>query len=260
MEYDKLKDTISTLLQVFPSIRLALFRVMDLMLLRQRYVKRAIRKHLPRNRQVRLYDAGAGYGQYSWYVLKEWPKARVFALELKIDYLRQFAAWMGGQEGSRFSFAAGDLQIYQPKNRYDLVIAIDILEHIPDDLAVLNIFYQSLKPGGKLIISTPSDKDEAAKFTEEHVRPGYNMQDLVSKLNSCGFDILSKHYSYGVFGSLAWRFSIRKPLELLDKSKLYALLLPLYYLPALPIAMLFNWLDMKVKNPSGTGIILVAER
>ena len=29
---------------------------------------------------------------------------------------------------SRFSYAHGDLQIYEPKNQYDMALAIDILE------------------------------------------------------------------------------------------------------------------------------------
>ena len=36
---------------------------------------------------------------------------------------------------------------------------------------------------GILIISTPSDRNEAAKFTEEHIRPGYNKKELEDKFS-----------------------------------------------------------------------------
>ena len=175
-------------------------------------------------------------------------------------YIRDFAAWLPENLRSRFSFTEGDLQYYQPKNSYDLVIAVDILEHIQDDLAVLRNFYSCLKPGGRLIISTPSDTDEAARFTAEHVRPGYSLAELTDKLTATGFEIIDSRYSYGRFGSLAWKLSIRLPLKMIGRLKLSAVFLPLYYLPFLPLSMLLNWLDTKAVNKTGTGIVMVATK
>lgn len=260
MRYEPLKDMLASLLEAMPGARNFMFAMLDLMLLRQRYVKAAIRRQFPAGKPFRMYDAGAGYCQYTWFVLREWPQSKVFALDLKAGYIRDFAAWLPEHLRSRFSFTEGDLQHYEPKNSYDLVIAVDILEHIPDDLAVLRHFYSCLKPGGKLIISTPSDTDEAARFTAEHVRPGYSLADLSLKLQDTGFEIIDSRYSYGRFGSLAWKLSIRLPLKMIGRSKLSAVLLPLYYLPFLPLSFLLNWLDTKAVNKSGTGIIVVAAK
>ena len=260
MKYEPLKDVLWGLMQVMPCTRKLFYRLLDMLLLRQRYVKRAIKKHAADKRYLHVYDAGAGYGQYSWHILQNWNQSRVFALDLKADYLMDFAGWLEEEMRSRFSYAQGDLQVYEPKNQYDMALAIDILEHIPDDMAVLSRIHSCLKAGGKLIISTPSDTDEAAKFTAEHVRPGYSMAEIIGKLEKTGFHIVESYYSYGVWGSLAWRLSIKYPLMLLAKSKIYILLLPFYYLPVLPFTSLFNWLDTRLKNPSGTGIILVAQK
>ncbi|MGI6197814.1 MAG: class I SAM-dependent methyltransferase [Candidatus Cloacimonadaceae bacterium] len=260
MQYEPIKDRIASLLSGCACFRILLYRMLDLLLLRQRYVKAAVSKHLQPIQKQRVYDAGAGYCQYSWYILEKWQQAKVFALDLKADYIRDFVAWLQPVYRKRFSFTEGDLQSYQPKNRYNLILAIDILEHIPDDMAVLRSFYNCLDEGGKLIISTPSDTDEAAKFTAEHVRPGYSMQELVNKLETTGFKIVEQRYSYGFWGSLAWRLSIRNPLKMLNRSKLFLTLLPFYLLAVLPFTVLFNHLDVMTDNESGTGIIVVAEK
>ncbi len=67
-------------------------------------------------------------------------------------------------------------------DEYNLIISIDVMEHITDDIQVFKNFYQSLKSGGILLISTPSDQggsdvhdDEEKSFIAEHVRDGYSI-------------------------------------------------------------------------------------
>jgi len=260
MEYDPLKDRAASLIRVWPAARVFFYRVLDLLLLRQRYVKLALRQYLPIDRGFRYYDAGAGFCQYSWHVLKNYPAAKVFANDLKRDYLEDFSRYAKKSFPGRFSWQQADLQTFTPRNSYGLATAIDILEHIQDDEAVLRNFNVALADGGILIISTPSDTDEAAKFTSEHVRPGYNKAELEDKLRACGFTILESIYSYGTWGSLAWRLLLKHPLKLIARSKLILLALPIYYLLVFPLLELLMRLDLKSSNPTGTGIIVVAQK
>lgn len=260
MQYDPLKDKVAQFIRIFPRARICFYRTLDLLLLRQRYVKRYLAKYLQGMNKPRYYDAGAGFCQYSWHVLNKFPGSRVFATDLKKGYLQDFAAFANTEFPGRFSWQTADLQSFVPQNDYDLVTAIDILEHIEDDTAVLENFHLSLAENGILIISTPSDTDKAARFTAEHVRPGYNRNDLEQKLRSCGFEILQSLYSYGVWGSLAWRLIIKNPLTLLGKNKLFLGLLPFYYLLLFPIAEILMRLDLITKNKTGSGIIIVAQK
>lgn len=43
-------------------------------------------------------------------------------------------------------------------NSYDFVITFQVIEHIKDDFGLMKEIYRVLKPGGKLIISTPNKK------------------------------------------------------------------------------------------------------
>ncbi|NUT00099.1 MAG: class I SAM-dependent methyltransferase [Sphingomonas sp.] len=43
-----------------------------------------------------------------------------------------------------------------PDDRYDMVAALDVIEHIPDDKAALEGISRVLKPGGKLVVTVPA--------------------------------------------------------------------------------------------------------
>lgn len=205
-----------------------------------------------------MYDAGAGFCQYSDFVLSRWLDATVLATDLKLDYVESFALNAAGRYGNRFKYKQADLQTYVPQRSFDLVLAIDILEHIADDVRVLRNFHNCLVEGGRLIISTPSTWDKAAEFTEEHVRPGYDWDDLHQKLEQCGFRVVDGIYTYGFWGHLSWLILIQYPLLIYKRNKLLGLILPLYYLSLYPPAWLMMRLDRIRRNRKGTGILIVA--
>jgi SAM-dependent methyltransferase len=254
MQYDPIKDIFNKAIGFFPPFRKLFYAGLDLFILRQRYVKREIRKYISDGDL--FYDAGAGFCQYSDFVLNNYPKTKVFAVDLKDDYLRKYSH----SADDRFYFQHADLQEFVPKQKYNMAIAIDILEHIIDDRAALENIHEALAANGILIISSPSDLDEAARFTAEHVRPGYDKNELQEKLNEAGFEVIDIYYSYGKFGALSWQMLIKHPLLMLKKNKLLALLLPFYYLIAYPIAEIMMQYDLRHHNKSGNGLIAIARK
>ncbi|MDD2210290.1 MAG: class I SAM-dependent methyltransferase [Candidatus Cloacimonetes bacterium] len=254
MHYDPLKDKLAVYVELFPAFRNLFYFMLDVLLLRQRYIKREINRYFDDG--FSFFDAGAGFCQYSDYILTKYPAATVRAVDLKTDYLRNYAS----VAGNRFLYSYADLQEYIPPEKYDMAVAIDILEHIQNDNAVLRNLHNSLKDKGVLIISTPSDLDEAAKFTSEHVRPGYNKKKLEEKLISNGFKILSSVYSYGFWGAISWKLLIKFPLTLYNRNKIFAVLLPIYYAIVFVPAQIMMLLDLAFYNPQGTGIIITARK
>ena len=250
MEYDKIKDKFAKLIDSFPLFRKLFYLCLDFLLLRQWYVKKEIKKYFPKNKQIDFYDAGAGFGQYSWFILKNWKNAQVHAID-------SFSRYIKGTK--KFSSQQADLVEYIPNKKFDLIIAIDILEHIEEDEKVLNNFRKVLKEHGKLIISSPSNYDESAKFTAEHVRAGYSKKEIITKLNAAGFKIRSFRHSYGKFGHIAWLLTMKFPLSLLEKNKLYFAILPFYYLFSYPISAVLMFCDLNYRNKIGTGVFIVAE-
>jgi len=258
MEYEPLKDRILWLINFVPGFRRVFYKILDMLLLRQMYVKHYINMFYDKHDRLRAYDAGAGYCQYSDFILSQWHGSTVLACDLKLDYLESYALDCRDRYGDRFRYRQADLQEYEPKRRFDLVLAIDILEHIEDDVKVLRIFNACLCHGGRLIISTPSVWDKAATFTDEHIRPGYDMDDLRVKLEGSGFKMEENIYTYGYWGHLSWLLLIKYPMQIMHCSKFLGLLFPLYYLIVYPPAWAMMKMDFKHKNRKGTGILVVA--
>src|SRR5690606_40598394 len=94
--------------------------------------------------------------------------------------------------GSRVIFECATLEDFNEKDNYDLILSVDVMEHIEEDERVMKNLCDALRKGGMLLISTPSDKggsdvhhhdsDGAVGFIDEHVRDGYNAADLRQKL------------------------------------------------------------------------------
>ena len=128
-------------------------------------------------------------------------------------------------------------------------------------------FFRSLKKNGLLFINTPSNlggsdvhSEDDHSFVEEHARNGYGMDEIRNKLNAAGFRVERMRYTYGHWGTAAWRLGIKYPLLLLNASKGFFILLPFYYLIALPLVLPMMWLDYISENKTGTGLNVVAKK
>lgn len=135
-----------------------------------------------------------------------------------------------------------------PAGEFDIVVTVEVLEHIKDDRRAIDEVYRVLKDDGVLIVSVPY-----AEITEEHSTPvavwqdfegkrvalgvpgelhfrnGYNREGLVSLLNSSGFKVVRCSYTKN------W----------LAKSN-QSILFPLYYIVALVLSKLVGGGVVKV--------------
>ena len=55
-------------------------------------------------------------------------------------------------------FSVEDLTVFKQENTFDLILSVDVMEHILEDVQVFKNFHASLKKGGMLLISTPSGR------------------------------------------------------------------------------------------------------
>lgn len=77
------------------------------------------------------------------------------------------------------------------KNKYNLVGAFDVIEHIEEDEIVLRQIYKTLKKSGVVTITVPQHQFLWSKIDEFafHKRR-YNKKDLINKLQKSGFKII----------------------------------------------------------------------
>lgn len=270
MQYDPVKRRLGVVFNRTPFLRKVFYRLLDLLLLRCWHIQRELRGWIGARAQQNepisaIYDAGAGFGQYSHWLSSKLPKARITAIDVKEEQVADCNAFFEQIGRPHVKFEVGDVTKFQRPDSFDLVVCVDVMEHILEDEAALRCYSTSLKPGGMLIISTPSDQggsdvheEGEGSFIEEHVRDGYNIDDIRAKCLRNGFSKVEARYSYGAPGKISWKLSMKWPLLMLQASKLFFVVLPFYYLIAYPIAFVLNMADVRMVHPTGTGLIVKA--
>lgn len=134
---------------------------------RLRLLDTILAKHTGSGRALRILEIGAGVGQ-NVEVLRRYGTVDVLEIDpLGLQALRE---------------VAGIARIYdQPiptelEGSYDVIIAFDVLEHLPDDRVATKWVAEHLNPGGHFIATVPayqwmfSDHDVALKHYRRYTR------------------------------------------------------------------------------------------
>lgn len=267
MQYDPIKKQLGQVFNRTPFLRKLFYRMLDLLLLRTWHVKKEIREwSKTADKKSHILDAGSGFGQYTYFFSRlsnHWRITGVDVKEEQIEDCNRFFDKTG--KSSHVNFKYADLVKFSETNAYDLILSVDVMEHILEDRKVFENFYKALKPGGMLLISTPSDKggsdvhDESDQsFIDEHVRDGYEINDISEKLIGAGFKNVNAKYSYGKPGKISWKLSMKYPILMLNVSKLFFIILPFYYLVTFPFCLVLNRLDVTTDHQEGTGLVVKA--
>lgn len=266
MQYDPIKRSLGNVFNRTPFLRKLFYNLLDLLLLRAWHVHKELRKWMNENKNSQnILDAGAGFGQYTYWLNKKNKNWKIISVDVKNEQVADCNNFFSRIGAINVRFEVQDLTKYIKENSYDLVVCVDVMEHIEEDVQVFRNFYASMKAGAMLIISTPSDQGgsdvhdgDQSSFIEEHVRDGYNINQIQEKLRSAGFPKTEARYQYGAPGKIAWRLSMKYPIQMLGVSKLFFIVLPFYYLVAYPVSFVLNYADTYSNHKTGTGLIVKA--
>jgi len=267
MRYDPVKDILGNAVRGHPLLRKSFYGMLGLAFLREWHVKRELRR-VHRLRGIGdLFDAGTGFGQYTYYCKRRFAPPSILAVDVKEDYIADLKDFVRALSWSDIQCAVEDLTDPRHRNAFDTIMSVDVMEHIEDDITVFQNFFQALRPGGTLIVNTPSTlggsdahSPDDESFIEEHARIGYDPEDLARKLEEVGFSIERRQFTYGAFGTVAWRFGIKWPMRLLGFSKIFLALLPVYYLVTFPITLPLMMLDYAILPSRGSGLLVTARK
>lgn len=140
-------------------------------------------------------DLGSGLGYYARHLLAPGASPVVVA-----DVDLSALAWCGR---SVHPCRGDGLHLPFPAATFGTVLLADVLEHCPDDRAVLAEIARVTRPGGRLVISVPSLEWGFADFLpflgidsvhdqegpEHHFTEGYTHAGLREKLAAAGFEV-----------------------------------------------------------------------
>jgi len=78
---------------------------------------------------------------------------------------------------------------------FDCVVALDVIEHVDDDIGILTKLHEVVKPGGHLIVTVPAFKVLWSEHDEinQHKRR-YRSDELKSLIEDAGFDLQRVSY------------------------------------------------------------------
>jgi len=161
---------------------------------RQRYFYQVISEHLKYKNHLVILDAGCGDG-VNLILLNNFIGTTVYGMDY--NPLRTIRAKKKIQDSS---ILQGDLlELPFKEQTFDVILLNQVLEHIPEDGAVLRELYRSLKQDGLLIISVPNEGCSLGRLrnnvlqrsilrTTDHVH-FYTEQQMISLLNSNKWNI-----------------------------------------------------------------------
>lgn len=267
MQYDPIKRSLGKVFNRSPFLRKIFYSLLDLLLLRTWHIKKDIRHWAKSKRgEAKILDAGSGYGQYTYFLSGLNIHPSVTAVDVKEEQIADCNNFFQRIGRKNAVFSVADLTTIQFNNEFDLILCVDVMEHILEDTKVFTNFNAALKPGGMLLVSTPSDQggsdvhdhDGEESFIGEHVRDGYGINDISQKLKESGFSKVDARYVYGTPGKISWKLSMKYPIKMLGASKLFFIVLPLYYLLVYPFCSWMNYADLWGKHKTGTGLVVKA--
>ena len=166
----------------------------------------------------RVLDLGCGAGRHAFECYRR--GAHVVAMDLNMsdvaDVGAMFTAMRGAGEartgGAAVPVQATAHRLPFPDGAFDVVIAAEILEHIPDDRSAIAEAVRVLRPGGALAVTVPrwwpericwALSDAYHQVEGGHVRI-YRHRQLLSRLRAASVVPVGTHYAHALHSPYWW--------------------------------------------------------
>lgn len=199
-----------------------------------------------------ILDAGCGKGIISFYLARRFPYSKIISIDTDVGLIEKARLIRTKIKMRNINFEVKSILDLDQSEQFDLIVCIDVLEHIENDFGASQNLSNSLTKGGILIIHVPQKFQKhpfrKMEWKGHHVREGYIPQELINLLQSVNLKILQVRHTFGIFGALAaeieytlWRV---KPIWLI----------------AYPLLLLFTFIDVMATHSRGHAILVKAVR
>jgi len=132
-----------------------------------------------------ILEVGPGWGAWFEYAAPRGIKCT--GISISKESIR-FLTEKGRRLGYDWELIESDLFDYKPAVKYDAIVIMGVIEHLPDYQRVLEKFMTLLKPGGRIFLdgSACTKKYELSSFMVKYIYPGNHsflvLDDFLNKL------------------------------------------------------------------------------
>jgi cyclopropane-fatty-acyl-phospholipid synthase len=132
-----------------------------------------------------ILEVGPGWG--AWFEYAAARGVKCTGISISKESIR-FLTEKGKKLGHDWELIESDLFDYKPSVKYDAIVIMGVIEHLPDYQRVLDKFVTLLKPGGRIFLdgSACIKKYELSSFMVKYIYPGNHsflvLDDFLNKL------------------------------------------------------------------------------
>lgn len=149
-----------------------------------------------------MLEVGPGWGAWMKYASERGVKCTGISIsQYSIDYLNGMAKELGRD----WELIYTDLLAYQTDRKYDAIVIMGVIEHLPQYDRVLAKFQSMLKPGGNIFLdgSANTKKYEISTYLAKHIYPGnhsflilHDFLEQLAKTPLKAVEIFNDRFSY----------------------------------------------------------------
>jgi cyclopropane fatty-acyl-phospholipid synthase-like methyltransferase len=162
-----------------------------------------------------ILDAGCGSADHTFYLARRYPQAEVLGVDLNEPQIRRNREMARRLGISNVRFEVADLSAGDFSTHFDIVISIDVLEHIPKQTEVLARLSSALRPGGFAFFHLPTVRERPVPLSrwltgfhawaeKEHIAEDRTAGEFIELVRSSGLQIVKAYRTFGYFtGELA---------------------------------------------------------
>lgn len=166
---------------------------------------RALDSLLGRRRAGEVLDVGAGTGVFARHLLETGRAESATCVDT------------GYPDDRREEVAGRSLRFVRvhDSNAADLVLFMDVLEHVADDAALLRQYADPLPSGARIVVTVPAFRmlwSGHDVFLEHYRR--YRLSEVEALARRCGLAVVTGRYFYGLL------FPVAAALRLVDRLRL----------------------------------------
>lgn len=162
-----------------------------------------------------ILDAGCGGGDHAFYLARRFPAARVLGVDLDATLIARNTDTARKLGIGNIRFEVGDLTKLERQAAFDMIVSIDVLEHIPEQRSALRNLATALRPNGLALFHIPTVRTRpvplAGLLTEfhewgerEHTADDLSAEEFGDRVADSGLRIVRSRRTFGYYtGELA---------------------------------------------------------